>query len=159
VVGWALDRFAGKRVAACVITLAAFGMTTGLTEHPSLATMMLAVGLVGLSIGAELDLMSFLCARLFGLEHYGAVYRGLAVFFYSGIAAGGLLYGIIHDVTGTYSAGIGMSSALLLVASGLFLKLPQHTGAVVRCDGRRHADSVESGEQSARIIQSIKPRW
>jgi MFS family permease len=127
VVGWALDRYSAERVAACVIALAALGMFFGLIGHASLPPMMAAVGLVGLSLGAELDLMSFFCARLFGIQHYGAVYGCLAVFFYSGIAAGGLLYGAIHDMTGTYTWAIGLSGALLLVASGLFLQLPRRT--------------------------------
>src|ERR1700674_391134 len=99
-VGWALDLLTAEWVAACVITLAALGMLIWLTAHANIPMMIAAVGLIGLSVGAELDLMSFFCARLFGLQHYGAVYGGIAVFFYSGIAAGGLAYGAIHDLTG-----------------------------------------------------------
>ena len=126
-VGWALDRISAERVAAFVIALAALGMLLVISAHASLPLMMTAVGLVGLSVGAELDLMSFLCARLFGVVHYAAVYGGLAVFFYSGIATGGLLYGAIHDLTGTYTWAIVLSGALLLLASVLFLRLPHQS--------------------------------
>lgn len=122
-VGWALDLFAAEWVAACVMTLAAVGMLIWLFAHPSVPITLAAVGLVGLSVGAELDLLSFFCARLFGLQHYGAVYGGLAVFFYSGIAAGGITYGAIRDMTGSYSVAIGLSSALFLIACVLFLSL------------------------------------
>ncbi|MGF6539444.1 MFS transporter [Paraburkholderia youngii] len=122
-IGWALDRYRPERVAASALLLAALGMLAWICGGRGTGWALSAVLLIGLSIGAELDFLSFFCARLFGLRHYGAVYGGLAAFFYTGIAAGGIVYGAIHDRTGTYAMASGMSVALFIVAAVLFLTL------------------------------------
>jgi predicted MFS family arabinose efflux permease len=130
VIGWALDMFRPERVAASALLLAAFGMLLWIIGGPGTGWALSAVLLIGLSIGAELDFLSFFCARLFGLRHYGAVYGGLAAFFYTGIAAGGIVYGAIHDRTGTYAMAAAMSVFLFIVAAVLFLTLgPAMRGA------------------------------
>ncbi|QTD94586.1 MFS transporter [Burkholderia anthina] len=129
-IGWALDMFRPERVAAGALLLAAFGMLLWIIGGPGTGWALSAVLLIGLSIGAELDFLSFFCARLFGLRHYGAVYGGLAAFFYTGIAAGGIVYGAIHDHTGTYAMATAMSVFLFIVAAVLFLTLgPAMRGA------------------------------
>src|SRR6202011_4736298 len=75
-VGWALDLFAAEWVAACGMALAALGMLIWVFSHANVPGSLVGVGLVGMSVGAELDLLSFFCARLFGLRHFGAVYGG-----------------------------------------------------------------------------------
>jgi predicted MFS family arabinose efflux permease len=122
-VGWALDQYAAEWVAATVLLLAALGMLIWLFAPKSMPFALCSVGLIGLSIGAELDLLSFFCARLFGLRHYAAIYGGLAVFFYTGIAAGGVAYGIIHDALNNYHVAIGLSATLLVIAAALFISL------------------------------------
>jgi predicted MFS family arabinose efflux permease len=121
VIGGALDAFRPERVAAIALCLAALGVVVWMMSGASASTALVAVLLVGLCIGAELDFLSFFCARLFGLRHYSAVYGGLAAFFYTGIAAGGVGYGMIHDRTGQYGAALSVSAVLLVVAAVLFL--------------------------------------
>ena len=139
VVGWALDAFASERVAAIALALAAFGMTVWFLGGVGVPVAVVAVLLLGLSIGAELDLLSFFCARLFGLRHYGAVYGALAVFFYLGLAAGGITYGAIHDKTGVYSNAVVMSGVLFLIASGMFLALRSASDSAVAADRKAAA--------------------
>jgi len=134
VIGWALDTFAPERVAATALALAALGMLIWLLGGSGIGLGLTAVLLVGLSIGAELDFLSFFCARLFGLRHYGAVYGGLAAFFYTGIAAGGIVYGTIHDRTGSYSIGVAASTALFLLSSGLFFALGSAMNKAIATD-------------------------
>ncbi|OAJ56547.1 hypothetical protein A6V36_33835 [Paraburkholderia ginsengiterrae] len=139
VIGWALDIFHPERVAASALLLAAFGMLLWMLGGTSTGWVLTAVLLIGLSIGAELDFLSFFCAGLFGLRHYGAVYGGLAAFFYTGIAAGGILYGAIHDRTGAYAIATAISVVLFVVSAVLFLAL----GPAMR--GARHAGSAGDG--------------
>jgi predicted MFS family arabinose efflux permease len=122
-VGWGLDALTPEWVAAGALLLAATGTLVWLVGGPSIAVAMTAVLLLGLSIGAELDLMSFFCARIFGMKHYGSVYGALAFFFYTGIAAGGISYGAIHDRTGSYNTAIILSSCLFVLSAGLFIAL------------------------------------
>ncbi|MFT4068181.1 MFS transporter [Paraburkholderia sp.] len=123
VTGWALDFFRAERVAATALCLAALGMLLWLLGSATIEVALVAVLLIGLSVGAELDFMSFFCARLFGLKHYGAVYGGLATFFYTGIAVGGIAFASIHDKLGHYTVAIGMSVVLFVFSAILFLVL------------------------------------
>jgi predicted MFS family arabinose efflux permease len=125
VIGWALDSFRSEWTAAISLLLAAVGAITLLFSHGNLWYALPATLLIGFSIGAELDLLSFFCARYFGLEDFGAVYGAISVFFYTGMAAGALLYGGIRDRTGGYSPAIAASAILFIIAALLFLALPR----------------------------------
>jgi MFS family permease len=111
-----------KRVAAGVLTLAALGAAIWL-GRPETVGAIFGVVLLGFSIGAELDLLSFFIAACFGLRHYGVIYGWLGAFFYTGMAAGGLGYAIVHDRTSSYQGAILGSVFLLLASAGLFLIL------------------------------------
>ncbi len=123
VVGFLLDTARAELVSAGVLLLAGVGAAVWLLGPSTFGMALIAVLLLAMSIGAELDLMSFFCARLFGVRHYAAAYGALAIFFYCGIAVGGIAYGAIHDKTGSYSAGIAASCILFVVSAILFLML------------------------------------
>jgi len=125
-VGRVLDLSHPARSSAIVMGLAAIGAALLLTP-PRTPVTGLATVLVGFSIGAELDLMAFFCARLFGLPHYAAIYGLLAMFFYVGIALGGFGYGLIRDRVGAYEPALLMTTVLLALAGCLFLMLERET--------------------------------
>ncbi len=122
-VGRSLDVFSPRWTAASVLILAAAGCGLLLRQNNSFAYAAVAVTLVGFSIGAELDLLSFFCARNFDLRHFSAIYGAISFFFYTGIAVGGIAYGRLHDLTGTYGWPLFMSAVLFVVAAFLFLML------------------------------------
>jgi len=126
VVGRVLDLRHPARSSAIIMGLATVGAGLLLTP-PSTPVTSLATILVGFSIGAELDLMAFFCARLFGLPHYAAIYGLLAMFFYVGMALGGFGYGLIRDRVGGYEPALLMSTVLLGLAGCLFLMLERET--------------------------------
>jgi MFS family permease len=126
VVGRVLDLRHPARSSAIIMGLAAVGAGLLLTP-PSTPVTSLATILVGFSIGAELDLMAFFCARLFGLPHYAAIYGLLAMFFYVGMALGGFGYGLTRDRAGAYEPALLMTTVLLALAGCLFLMLERET--------------------------------
>ena len=71
-VGLLLDRFSATLVTVATLLLAASGALLlyifGLGFAP------LAVMLIGLAAGAEVDLIAYLCSRYFGVRSYGAIY-------------------------------------------------------------------------------------
>lgn len=117
--GLALDRFPGRWVGATIFTLSALGCLCLTTTNPYFL-IPAALG-IGLTIGAELDIMAYMLAGQFGLRSfsrlYGLAYAGLVV------ASGTsplLISAIAHD--GGYitaliisAAGMALSGALLLV--------------------------------------------
>ena len=127
-VGWALDRFRPEFAAAATMLLPAAGVGLWLALPGQIPLATLAVVLIGASIGAEMDLLSFFCARDFGLRHFSAVYGGLAVFFYLGMGGGAVLYGVLHDRTGAYLVALLASAVLFLAAAGFFLALRPAAG-------------------------------
>lgn len=119
--GVALDRFAPKLVAAAAFTISALGcllMVTNSTLLDSLAALA-----IGLTIGAELDILAYMVSRHFGLASFGRLY-GLA---YGGmITAGGLsplLIALIERKHG-YGLALTISAAGLLGGALLLLTLP-----------------------------------
>jgi MFS family permease len=123
IIGRLLDLPRPALGAALAPLIAAVGAAAMLLGPPVLAVTGTAVALIGFSVGAELDVMSFFCARLFGLKRYSAIYGLLSGFFYSGIAIGGISYGAIHDRTGNYNGALLFSTVLLVLAAALFTLL------------------------------------
>ena len=112
VIGYLVDRIWAPGVAAVAISLPVLGSLLMFGE-PTFTLACLAAGLLGFAAGAELDLMSFLAAKYFGLLHYGKIYAILyaALALASGIAP--MLFAMVFDVTGSYDIGF-------LVGAGLF---------------------------------------
>ncbi|HEY2399986.1 MAG TPA: MFS transporter [Steroidobacteraceae bacterium] len=121
-VGRVLDLKHPARSSAIIMGLAAVGSGLLLTP-PATPVTGLATVLVGFSIGAELDLMAYFCARLFGLRHYAAIYGLLAMFFYVGMALGGFGYGLMRDRLGSYEPALLTTTVLLALGGCLFLRL------------------------------------
>jgi predicted MFS family arabinose efflux permease len=123
-VGRLLDLWNPNRGAAMVYLAAAAGAALLSLSGSSLPVAAISIVLLGLSIGAELDVLSYFCARLFGTEHYGRNYGMLSMFLYVGIATGSVGFGAIHDSTGSYAIALIVTAALLLVTAALFWMLP-----------------------------------
>ena len=78
---------------------------------------------IGLAIGAEIDLLSYLTSRLLPPASYGTAYGGLYGCFLLGAALGPVLTGFLFDSTGGYTLPLLISSALLGCAGLLALRL------------------------------------
>jgi MFS family permease len=127
-VGWALDLADPRIAGAAALMLGAAGaLTVFLAPHAAVWLIALGVVLIGASIGAEFDLMSFFCARFFGLRNYALIYGLLMGFFYIGFAGGGIGYGLVHDHSGSYLGALAGAALFLAIASGLLLALPSRS--------------------------------
>lgn len=114
--GYLLDRFFAPRVAMCIFGATACGIALLRTGAAS-GQIFLAAFLIGLGMGAEVDIIAFLTSRYFGLRAFGEVY-GYA--FASYVLAGALgpwLMGLGFDRSGSYgSILVGFLLATLLAA-------------------------------------------
>ena len=84
-----------------------------------------AAALIGVSLGAEADLIAYLTARYFGMAHYAKVYGYIYSMFALGAAAGPALAGAAYDVNRNYTMAIWGVITLLLVASFAISRLPR----------------------------------
>jgi predicted MFS family arabinose efflux permease len=123
--GWALDRLRPERVAAAFLLLSSVGFILWLDSHDSYINALAGCILLGVSLGSEHAFMSFFCARRFGLRAYSAIFGALAVFLYLGMAAGGLLFAMVHDRTASYTGAISAAIGLMVLSAILLLKLPE----------------------------------
>jgi predicted MFS family arabinose efflux permease len=128
VVGGLVDRFWAPGVAAVALALPVGGALL-FTTDPGFALAICGALLIGFAAGAELDLMSFLAARYFGLAHYAKIYSILyaALAVCSGTAP--MLFARVHDSTGSYDLGFTAAAVLFALAVGLVLTLgryPEH---------------------------------
>jgi MFS family permease len=99
--GYLLDQFFAPRVAGLLFAAVATGIAFLGFGHAIWSACIAAV-LVGLGIGAEVDIIAYLTSRYFGLRSYGAIFGWIwAVFSVSG-GLGAYLMGFGFDKTGSY---------------------------------------------------------
>jgi MFS family permease len=79
--------------------------------------------LVGLGLGAEVDLIAYLTSRYFGLLDFGKVYSSAIAAFALAGALGPLLMGAAFDRTGSYSMPLGGFLVATAMASVLMARL------------------------------------
>jgi MFS family permease len=119
--GWLIDHAFAPHVAAvmmllsaaCIAAMAVFGA-------PAAALGAIAIGL---SIGAELDLIGYMTARYFGMRAFGRVYGLLYAAVLVGSALSPLAYGIVVDATSSYAAGLYAGAGMLVASALLFLTM------------------------------------
>lgn len=128
--GAALDRFRAKYVAAVAFTISGLGCALLLTSDPVLVG--LASLAIGLTIGAELDIMAYVIGRYFGVESFGRLY-GLA---YSGLivasGASPVMIALLSDDWG-YPTALVVSCVGTILGAVILMCIPQsqphHTAA------------------------------
>jgi MFS family permease len=120
-VGAALDRFPAPWVGA--VLMGAAGAGALILRYAGLPGALPAALLFGLGVGAEVDLIAFMCARYFGLQAYGRAYGSI----YGGtlLAAGfgPLAFGLVADRAGGYGAPMLAAAAALAGSACLLLSL------------------------------------
>lgn len=131
--GWMLDRVSIRFV------LPAFSIPAGLaivviergaTGYPAYA----CAALLGMLVGAEIDVLGYAVKRFFGLARYGTLYGLIFAIFHLGGAVGAFSMGALHRATDSFSAGLLLGSAGCLLAAIAFTLLPPYRdpGAAAR---------------------------
>lgn len=120
--GFLIDRIFAPIVAATLMSISAAGfLCLFVAGSPGLP---FAAALVGLSLGAELDLLAYLVSRYFPSDAYGRTVGLLYSGFLAGVGTSPMIFAGIREQSGGYSLALLWSAALLCVASVLFARLP-----------------------------------
>jgi len=134
--GFLVDRVHAPFVACCYFLCGAAGFIL-LGQVDSYQGALLASVLVGLAIGAEGDLLSYLVRAYVGLERFGLFY-GIVFSGYSlGAVVGPVVTGHYFDTHKNYSLPLQAGPVLLAVASLLFVSLGRYARP-----GLRHGDPM-----------------
>lgn len=113
-IGLCLDRFAAPAVSVVVLSLGIAGIA--ILGFGDLNYGIVAVALIGLLLGAELDLLAYMTSRLFGQKAFGAIYGWFYSMYSLGFGLSPFLIGRSRDIFGTYDFALAGSIICLLLA-------------------------------------------
>lgn len=122
VTGYLLDRFFAPRVALVFFSGAFIGVLL-LWSGVAHGVALLSAFLVGLGMGAEVDIIAYLVSRYFGLQAFASIYGYAFAAYILGGLAGPLVMGLGVDWTGAYQWPLGIFLVVMLVAIGLMTRL------------------------------------
>jgi len=123
--GYLIDRFFAPLVGAALMLVCAACMAIQGIWGVSAA--LLGALAIGLSIGAELDLIGYLVSRYFGMKAYGRIYGLMYTMVLAGSSLSNVAYGLILDLTGTYTIALYTSSGLFVLSAALFMMMRRFT--------------------------------
>jgi MFS family permease len=124
--GLALDRFPAPVVTSIAMALPAIGLFLIASSLDSPAVLMTAVVMLGLSYGAEGDVIGYLVARIFGVKVYSSVLGMMVAAISGGSTCGAILLSFTLKSTGGYEFFLTFAGVATLFGSLLFLLLPRH---------------------------------
>jgi predicted MFS family arabinose efflux permease len=123
VLGYLLDRISPALVAAVSVTLPALGAAALIGDSTTVLTASIAVALLGLSQGVEMDLTAFFIARFFGMRHYSMLFAAIISGLVLANASGALMFGRIYDATGSYDMALTIGTGLFVIGGACILAL------------------------------------
>ncbi len=124
-VGYLVDKFWAPAVASISMLLPTIGCWL-MIDPQNFWAAATAAALLGLAAGAELDLMSFLAAKYFGLKHYAKIYAVLYMALATCSGTAPLLFATVYDRAGSYSVGFMIALGLFLVGAATVLLLGRY---------------------------------
>jgi len=122
IAGYVIDRVFAPYVALVFLGGPVLGLAI-LGLNPQFISPLVGTVLLGLGIGAEIDLMSFLVTRYFGIRAFGALHGLMFSIFVLGNAAGAAALGWSFQLLQSYGPAFLVFEAVLIVACILFATL------------------------------------
>lgn len=142
VCGWLLDRRSGPGVAVVFLAIPIAGIA--LIAHGGAGPMpFLGALLLGLAIGAEVDILAYFVGRYFGLRAFGTIYGVLFAVFGVGSGVGPFVSGMAFDRFKSYDGVFAVYQVLLVLACLLVLRLGPYVF------GGTHSQAGAPGEVQA----------
>ena len=119
--GFLLDWLPSHLVGAAIFLLPVLGCLIMLAGHPPLALQLVAVVSIGITVGAEFDVIVYLTARHFGTRSFGALFGGMITTGALGGAVTPVGAGWIHDRFHNYDPLLILLAAIMAMSSVLIL--------------------------------------
>jgi MFS family permease len=121
--GALLDRMFAPRLTAMVFLAPTVAFGVLLLPDTTSANAMIAAGFLGLALGAEVDALTYIVSRAFGIRYLGRILGFLMVAFTLGLAFGPALFGKIHDQFQNYELALWGAAGISALASALIATL------------------------------------
>ena len=123
--GLALDRYPTPIVTAISMGLPALGYLLLATSWDAISIITFSMFLVGLSVGAESDLVGYLVARYFKMRIFNTVSGLLFTTSFFVSATGALLISLTLRLTDSFAPFLWLVTGTIVIGSLLFLQLPK----------------------------------
>lgn len=123
VTGMALDRLPAALVGFATMLVPVLGIVMLMAPAPSFAVAALAVGLIGMQQGAEVDLFAYVVSHSFGVKNFGAIYGVVVMAGAFSTAVALVTFGKVHDATGSYDIALMIGAVCFVVGALAFLAL------------------------------------
>lgn len=117
ITGLLLDRLSGPHVGMVSVLLPIIPVCLFLAAPGSLPMAIVAVAILGLALGGELDAIIYLSSRFFGLLNFGTLFGFVMAMFSFATGLGPFLGSLIFDATGSYTLMLVAVVPLCLVAA------------------------------------------
>ncbi|WP_439540622.1 MFS transporter [Sphingomonas sp.] len=101
-VGFLLDRYSGPAVGAVSISLPILSVALLVLFPGNVPAAIVAIIILGLSIGGEYDAVIYLSTRYLGLKNFGSLFSYIAALITLGLGLGPALGGLVYDLSGSY---------------------------------------------------------
>jgi MFS family permease len=121
-IGFLVDRYDARRIALVFFVLSAVGLAA-LSASLPLWVFTLAAVLLGLSLGAEVDMLAYLTSRYFGLKNFAHLFGVMFSAVMIAMSLSPLAFGIVYDYTGSYTSMLAVGVPVCLLAIVLVLML------------------------------------
>jgi len=122
-VGWLLDHVEARFLAVVMLSMPMIAILL-LTQLPhSVPAAIAATLIIGLALGAELDLLAYITSRYFDLAHFGTLFATIGGFVTLAGGMGPVLLNFVYDATGSYVPALIGAIPVSLTAALLFLLL------------------------------------
>lgn len=129
ITGLLVDRVWAPLIGCLFTLLPVAGLALLLTAKPGVAGASVAIAMVGLAQGAEIDVVAYVVARYFGVAAYSAIYS-LTVFAIAMTASvAGVAFGWVFDRYQSYDLALMGAAAAFALAAAAYLSLgryPEH---------------------------------
>lgn len=121
-IGFLVDRHDARRIAFVFFSLSAVGLALLSMQMPIWAFTVAAI-MLGLSLGAEVDMLAYLTSRYFGLKNFAQIFGAMFSAVMVSMSLSPLAFGAVYDYTGSYRAILALGVPLCVLAIVLVLML------------------------------------
>lgn len=98
--------------------------------------------LFGLSLGAEIHIVAFICTRYFGLKNYGTIFGAMAGIMSFAAGFGPLLAGWAFDTSGSYTVVLASTLGCFLFSAFLIGSLGPYPDFSPQAQNDSHEEPV-----------------
>jgi len=122
-IGLLLDRLPGRFIAAACASLPIIAYAILLAKPGSIPAATAATLVLGLALGAELDILAYLVSRYFPIRNFGTLFGTIGGFITLAGSAGPVALNRVYDLTHSYQPALWGLIPLCVIASLLMLTL------------------------------------